>query len=178
MNRRRFLPLLSGLLAPCLVVSLTGCFVFRHRKAADAETSQRPAGQSRIVTKHSNGKGLTVEVKIDPDPVRLGETREIKVNFVVHNVGKNTTTLKFPTSQTIEIVLRDIATDKVVSQWSTERTFTQETRYLVVNAGERLEYNEPIPTRDLRAGKTYNLEAYFVGYTPELRATRPIIPQP
>ena len=119
-----------------------------------------------------------VEIKSDPDPVRLGEVREIKVTFVVRNSGKNTASLKFPTSQTIEIDLRDVATGQTVSQWSTDRTFTQETRYLIVNPGERLVYNEPIITRDLKAVKTYNLEAHFVGYVPELRASRPIIPQP
>lgn len=177
MNRRRFLLSLSSLLAVGLLVDLSGCSLLHLRRAKDAETSQRPGG-TRIVGKRSNGKGLTVELKSDPDPVRLGETREIKVTFIVRNVGKNNTTLKFPTSQTIEITLRDLATNKVVSQWSTDRTFTQEPRYLVVNAGERLEYNEPIPTRELKAGQTYNLEAYFVGYDPELKATRPILPQP
>lgn len=177
MNRRRFLHLLRSLPAVCLLVGFAGCSLLHLRRAKDAETSQKPAN-TRIVGKRSNGKGLAVELKSEPDPVRLGETREIKVTFIVRNVGKNSTTLKFPTSQTIEIALRDLATNKVVSQWSTDRTFTQEPRYLVVNAGERLEYNEPIPTRELKAGQTYNLEAYFVGYDPELKATRPIIPQP
>lgn len=177
MNRRRFLPGLGFCLVLVLLFDLSGCSLLHRRRGKDAETSTKPQG-SRIVGKHSNGKGLTVEIKSDPDPVRLGETREIKVTFVVRNVGKTTTTLKFPTSQTIEIALRDTAAGTVVSQWSTDRTFTQEGRYLVVNPGERLEYNEPITTRELKAGRTYSLEASFVGYDPELRATRPIIPQP
>ena len=177
MNRRRFLPLLSGLLAVCVLFDLAGCSLLRRRRGPDAETATRPVG-SRIVGKRSNGKGLTVEIKSEPDPVRLGETREIKVTLIVRNVGKKATTLKFSSGQTIEIALRDMATDQIVSRWSTDRTFTQDQRYLVVNAGERLEYNEPITTRELKAGRTYNLEAFFVGYDPELRAVRPIIPQP
>ena len=178
MNRRRIPPLPLGLLALCLVFGLTGCSLLRRHRAKDAESSKPPENRAGIVGKHTNGKGLSVEIKSDPDPVRLGEVREIKVTFVIRNNGKSTTTLKFPTSQTIEITLRDVATDKVVSQWSTDRTFTQEPRYLVVNAGERLEYNEPITTRELQAGKTYTLEASFVGYGADLRASRPIIPQP
>ncbi len=177
MNHRRFLPLLSGLLALCLLISFSGCSLLKRRRAQDSETSTRP-GATRIVTKRSKDKGLSVELKTDPDPVRLGEVREIKVTFVVRNTGKTNTTLKFPTGQVMEIVLRDVAADKVVSQWSTDRTFAPEARYLVVNPGERLEYNEPITTRELKAGKTYSLEAYFIGYDPELRASRAVIPQP
>lgn len=177
MNHRRLLPLLSGILVLSVLAALPGCALLKRRKAKDAETSTRPT-DSRIVTKRSNGKGLTVELKTEPDPVRLGEVREIKVTFIVRNTGKTATTLKFPTGQTMEIALRDVAADKVVSLWSTDRTFTEETRYLVINPGERLEYGEPITTRELKAGKTYNLEAYFIGYAPELRASRPVIPQP
>ena len=178
MYGRRFLAPLVCATVLSLLGSLSGCMLLRHRKAKDAETTRTPGPGAGIVGKHSNGKGLSVEIKADPDPVRLGEAREIKVTFVVRNIGKNTATLKFPTSQTIEIDLRDVATGQVVSQWSTDRTFTPATRYLIVNAGERLEYNEPITTRELKVGRTYNLEAYFVGYAPELRASRPIIPQP
>ena len=178
MNRRSFSSLTGCLFAILLLSHLSGCTLFRHRQAKDAETSKPPKNGGRIVGKHSNGSGLSVEIKSDPDPVRLGEIREIKVTFMVHNNGKNAATLKFPTAQSIEIDLRDLATGQVVSQWSTDRTFAQEPRFLVINAGERLEYNEPITTRELKAGKTYNLEAYFVGYERELRASRPIIPQP
>ena len=166
------------LLACLLILLLSGCSLLRRHKAKDADASAPASSNAGIVGKHSNGKGLTVEIRSDPDPVRLGEVREIKVTFVVRNTGKTTTTLKFPTSQTIEIDLREVDTGKVVSQWSTDRTFIQEPRYLVVNPGERLEYNEPITTRELKAGKTYNLGAYFVGYEPALRTSRPIIPQP
>ena len=178
MNRRHLFPLLGCLFAILLFSNLSGCALLRHHQAKDAETSTPPKNGSRIVGKHATGTGLTVEIKSDPDPVPLGEVREIKVTFMVRNNGKNAATLKFPTSQTIEIDLRDVATGQVVSQWSTDRTFTQEPRFLVVNAGERLEYNEPITTRELKAGKAYNLEAYFVGYERELRTSRPIIPQP
>lgn len=178
MISRRFSPLLRSLCAGFLLIGAPGCSLLGHRKAAKSETSAAPKNRAEIVGRHSNGKGLMVEIKSDPDPVRLGEVREIKVSFVVRNTSKSTTTLKFPTSQTIEIVLRDVATGKVISQWSTDRTFKQEPRYLVVNAGERLEYNEPITTRELKAGQTYNLEASFVGYESALRTSRPIIPQP
>ena len=125
-----------------------------------------------------NGTGLAIEMKTAPDPIKLGETREIDVTLILRNKSKAPVNLKFATSQTIEILLRDPEGGKVLSQWSSDRTFEAISRYLVVNPGERVEYNEPITTRELHAGKTYTLEAYFVGYDQELRATRPIMPQP
>ena len=111
--------------------------------------------------------------------MKLGEVRQIQVTFTVRNNGKKAASFKFPTSQTIEILLRDPATGKSVSAWSTDRTFDPQPRYVALNAKERLEFNEPITTRDLKPGKTYTLEAYFVGYDQELRAMKPspCIPQ-
>lgn len=176
-HRRSFSLLCCGALLFCLLLDLPGCSLLHRRRAQDAETANKPAGV-KVVKKRAKDQGLTVEMKTEPDPLRLGEVREIRVTFVVHNNGKLPKTLQFPTSQTIEITLRDAQDNKVVSLWSTDRTFVQETRYLVINPNERLEYSEPITTRELKAGRTYNLEASFVGYGPELRATRVIIPQP
>lgn len=129
-----------------------------------------------LVGKRPSAHGLVVEIKATPDPVKLGETREINVTLTLRNPTKEPVDLKFATSQTIEILLRDTASGKVLSQWSADRTFQDESRYLVVNPHERIEYNEPITTRDLQVGKTYSLEAYFIGYDKDLHASRPIIP--
>ena len=119
-----------------------------------------------------------MELKASPDPLKLGEVRQLDVTLTLRNTTKQAITLKFATSQTIEIILRDQASGKVVSQWSTDQTFQPDIRNLVINAHERIEYNQPITTRELHAGVTYTLEAYFIGYEQELRASRPIIPLP
>ena len=97
----------------------------------------------------------------------------------MRNVSKKKlASLKFATSQRLEILLRDPNSGKVLSQWSQDRTFDPNGGYMLVNPGERLEFHETITTRELKVGNTYNLEAYLVGYDRELRATRVVIPQP
>ena len=167
--------LVSGLIAACL----PACSLL-HRDHSQADGSPAPLQASPgMVGKRPNARGLSVEIKSSPDPIKLGETREINVTLVLRNTSKiAANNLKFATSQLIEILLRDPDTGKVVSQWSTDRSFTPDSRYLVIDPQERLEYNEPITTRELKAGKAYNLEGYFVGYDQELRATKVVIPQP
>ena len=181
MKRRRIPRFVHGLLTAGLLAGLSSCsFLHPHHEdaAADHPASANLETSPGLVGKRPNARGLVVEIKSAPDPVKLGETRQIDVTLVLRNNSKVTANLKFATSQLIEMLLREPDTGKVVSQWSTDHTFTPASRYLVINPHERLEYNEPITTRELKPGKPYNLEAYFVGYDQELRATKVIIPQP
>ncbi len=158
----------------CLWAFLPACSLLPHHR----ETPLTPATSEPVVGRTSSPRGLTVELKAAPDPVKLGEVRQIDVTFVLRNNSKQNMTLKFATSQTFEILLREQGSGKVVSQWSTEQTFQPATRFLVINPHERIEYNQPITTRELHAGTTYQLEAYFIGYEKELHTTRPVIPLP
>ena len=169
------------LLTVGLLAGLSACSLLHphHEDAAtDHGSSANPETSPGLVGKRPNARGLVVEIKSSPDPLKLGETRQIDVTLVLRNNSKITANLKFATSQLIELLLREPDTGKVVSQWSSDHTFSPASRYLVINPHERLEYNEPITTRELKPGKPYNLEAYFVGYDQELRATKVIIPQP
>ena len=173
-------PALPALLAAAaLPLLFTGCGLLhrgRDRAAANAELASGGAG---TIGKRANAQGLVAEMRFSPDPVKLGETRQIDVTLLVRNVSKKKgASLKFATSQRLEILLRDPATNKVLSQWSSDRTFDPNGGYLIINSGERLEFNQSITTRELKAGRTYNLEAYLVGYDRELRAVRVVIPQP
>ena len=179
MKHRRFALPLAVVLMIGLLACLPACSVLHrhHEETVDPHASTRETTPG-LVGKRASGRGLTLELKTAPDPVKLGETREINVTLIVRNTSKVTANLKFANSQLIEILLREPDTGKVVTQWSTDHTFGTESRYVVINSKERLEYNEPITTRELKAGKTYNLEAYFVGYDQELRAMKVVIPQP
>lgn len=177
---RRFALPFAVVLMIGLLACLPACSVLHRQhedQPADNHSTSRETNPG-LVGKRTSGRGLTLELKTAPDPVKLGETREINVTLIVRNNSKVTANLKFANSQLIEILLREPDTGKVVSQWSADRTFGVESRYVVINPKERLEYNEPITTRELKAGKAYNLEAYFIGYDQELRATKVIIPQP
>ena len=173
MNRRRFCPPVVLALAAGLLANLSACshLPFRRHK----EDPAQQAADSHLKT---NAQGLAVEIRTSPDPVKLGEVRQIDVTVVLRNTSKQPVHLNFPTGQTIEIVLREPNSGKVISKWSTDRVFNAESRYLLVNAQERLEFNEPLSTRDMQPGKPYAVEAYFVGYEKDLRASKAVVPQP
>jgi hypothetical protein len=110
-----------------------------------------------------NVKGLELEVKTKPATVKLSETWNMEVKAVVRNTGRRMATLKLPTAQRIEILIRDMATREVVERWSDDRSFAQVESLLVINPGERLEYNESISLRDLEPGRKYELEVSVQG---------------
>jgi hypothetical protein len=76
----------------------------------------------------------------------------------VRNNSKELTRLEFPTTQHIEILARN-ASGSVVERWSDDRGFQSEEGIVVINPRERIEYQEKISTRELRAGQTYTVEA-------------------
>ena len=174
MNRRCASPLLTAVALGGLALCLPACshLPFRHKDKAPPEESPTYGG------KRATGRGLVVQMQFAPDPVKLADNRTINVTFILRNVTKSLVTLKFPTTQTFEILLRNPNNGQVISQWSTEHQFTADTRLLVINPGERLEYSETITTRELKAGTPYTLEAYIVGYEKDLRVNRAIVPQP
>ncbi len=102
----------------------------------------------------------------------------MEVTVILRNTSKVPVHLNFPTGQTIEILLREPNNGKILTKWSTDRIFNSDSRYLLINPQERLEFNEPISTRDMATGKPYMLETFFVGYEKDLRATKAIVPQP
>ncbi len=171
---RRFSSAVRCAFGLCLLASLSACSLFHRHHAGDA-TAQADAGKAKH---RANARGLDLEVKASPDPLKLGEVREIAVKLTVRNASKQRVTLKFPTYQILEIALRDVGTGAVVSKWSTDRTFQQDARIVSVNEGERLEYNETITTRELKVGRAYNLEVSFIGYENELLAKKVLIPEP
>ena len=171
---RRFLPLVVTVLAASLLVSMPGCshLPFRRHKE-DPATAQ--AATAHLKT---NAQGLSVELKSSPDPVKLGEVRQLEVTVILRNTSKKPVHLNFPSGQTIEIQLSEPNSGKILTKWSTDRIFNTEGRYLLVNPEERLEFNEQISTKDMQTGKPYTLETFFVGYEKDLHATKAIIPQP
>ena len=83
--------------------------------------------------------------------------------------------LDFPTSQRIEVLVKNAA-GKTVEQWSEDHAFTNELSVETINPGERLEYSANISTRDMAAGQSYTIEAFFPNYD-ALRTTKAIVPE-
>lgn len=149
-----------------------------HRAQPAPTAAAESAPQSAVIGSRTTPRGLVFEIKATPDPLKLGEARQLQVTLTLRNNGKRAANFKFPSGQEIEILIRDPETGKALTSWSTDHTFDAQPRFVVLNSKERLEFSEPIATRDMKAGKKYCLEAYFIGYDEELRVSRPVIPQP
>lgn len=172
--------MIRPLFALCLLAALTSCTRMNpfHRAQPAPTADAEAAPQTAVVGRRTTPRGLVFEITATPDPVKLGETRQMQVTLTLRNTGKRAANFKFPSGQEIEILLRDPETGKAITAWSTDHTFDAQPRFVVLNSKERLEFSEPIATRDLKAGRKYSLEAYLIGYDEELRVSRPVIPQP
>lgn len=100
---------------------------------------------------------------IEPKTFSIDDRREFTVNYVVTNKTSEIIKLDFPNAQRIEITVTD-PTGKVVERWSDDRFFAEVTGVVMVNPGERIEYAERIPTREMQSGVTYTVQASIPNY--------------
>ena len=130
-----------------------------------------PASKSKDV----NFKGLEMSLAVEPAAPKLSDTHAVKVTVTLANKGKKLVQLDFPTTQRIEVLVKNKAGKRVV-QWSEDQAFASEPTLVAINPGERLEYSANVPTRDLVAGETYTVEAFFPNFD-TLRKTRELTPE-
>lgn len=121
-------------------------------------------------------KQLVPTIAIDPLPLKLSEVRSFRVTLQLANKGKKLAQLDFPTTQRIEVLVKDGA-GKTIEQWSEDQAFQNEPTLVAINPSERLEYTATVATRDLAAGQTYTVEAFFPNFD-QLRASKQVIPLP
>jgi len=112
-------------------------------------------------------RGLTLDLLVTPQIVKLSETRQLQVKLIVTNLGKRAVTLDFPTDQRIEIYLRNAA-ETILTKWTDNHAITPKPATVLVNPQEHVEYNETIATRELAPNKVFSVEVFFPQY-PELR---------
>ncbi|MEI6278477.1 MAG: BsuPI-related putative proteinase inhibitor [Verrucomicrobiae bacterium] len=101
---------------------------------------------------------MTENLVIEPEKFLLKDRREINVTYTIHNNTKNMTRLEYPTSQRMDILTTD-SKGNVVDRWSDDRAFLPEDGIVVINPKERIEYQEKIATREMKAGESYKIEA-------------------
>jgi len=124
----------------------------------------------RVGKKPSSGSKLIVE----PKNFSLDDRHEITVTFSVENKTPRLVKLDFPTSQRIEILVRD-SNGKVIEKWSDDRAFSDDSGVVMINPGEHIQYEEKIATRDMQPGKTYTIEASMAN-NPEFTKTALVTP--
>jgi hypothetical protein len=125
--------------------------------------------------KGTHFKHLSMNMTVEPNTLRLSEAHELKAKVTLSNHGAQLVQMDFPTSQRIEVVIKTRA-GKLVEQWSEDQAFQNEPSLVTINPDERVEYVATMATRDLVAGESYILEAFFPNYD-TMRVQVPLVPQ-
>ena len=95
--------------------------------------------------------GLEMRVKVNPDVIRLSDTRALEVHLQLINRSKKPVNLLFNDSRKYDFILRD-ASGKKLAQWSDDQPVNQTAGYVIINPGERAEFVGNVSTRDMVAG--------------------------
>jgi len=137
---------------------------------ASAEAPEGSAAQKTVKTHR-----LELNLRMDPSPVRLSETRRIDVTLLLSNRSSRFVQLEFPTTQRFEMLLHD-ANGKTLVQWSEDQAFELTPGVVGINPGEHLEYHAALATRDLQPGGHYTVTAFFPSRE-ELKVELPLEPR-
>lgn len=121
-------------------------------------------------------RGLILEMKLSPEPVKLSEVRQLQVNLSLKNVSKRGIVLDFPSEQRFEIYLRS-STEAILTIWSDNHAFEDKPATVLINPQEHVDYPTTIATRDLSPNKVFIAEAFFPQY-PELRIRQKFMTAP
>ena len=120
-------------------------------------------------------QNLAMTMKLQPAQIRLPDTRVIEVSVSVVNNGKTAVHLEFPNSLRVDVLVKD-ERGKMLSRWSDDQPIEKEPGMLLINPRERLEYSAKISTREMIAGRPFEIEAFYPSYE-KLRVTRMVVPQ-
>jgi hypothetical protein len=121
-------------------------------------------------------RGLAIDLQIAPQTVKLSEVRQLAVKVTLANLSKRPITLDFPSNQRIEIYLMNSAGD-ILTKWSENHAITEKPATILINSGERIEYNETISTRELTPNKVFIAEVFLPQYL-ELRVRQKFLAVP
>lgn len=122
-----------------------------------------------------HAKNLVLTMDLAPFPLKLAESRQLKVALALANHSSTLVHLEFPTTQRFDVVIRDQA-GKLVAQWSEDQSFSNDAGYVTVNPGERLEYGALISARELKPGQNYTVQGFFPAYD-ELKIQKSVVPE-
>lgn len=117
----------------------------------------------------------TERLVVDPTKFSLQDRREVNVTYTIRNNTKSISRLEYPTTQRIDILTYD-PKGAVIDRWSDDRAFVPEDGIVVINPKERIEYQEKIPTREMKSGESYRIEAFTTG-AEKFKSEQVITPQ-
>jgi hypothetical protein len=184
LQRLLFKPLMSRRVVLLLVVFVIAGHAFGQDAAPTATPRRGWLGRllhpfsSEPIPRYKNPRlrGLTLDLQITPQTVKLSEVRRLAIKLTMTNLSKRPVTLDFPTNQRIEIYLSNAAGD-ILTKWSDNHAITERPATVLINPQERVEYNETIATRDLTPNKVFVAEVFFPAY-PELQIRQKFLAVP
>ena len=177
MSRSLVLALLSFALASALVAEEQTAQPTPQRRGGWFTRMLHPFQSSPVPNyKDARLRGLVLDLKLSPQPVKLSEVRQLEVKLTLNNVSKRAIALDFPTEQRIEILLRN-SSDTVLTTWSENHAFEPKAGTVLINPGEHTYYPETIATRELTPNKVFIVEVFFPQY-PELRIRQKFLTAP
>ena len=137
-----------------------------------------PFGSSNAGPNYKDARlrGLVLELKLSPQPVKLSEVRQLAVKTTLINKGKKAIDLDFPNDQRIEIHLMNSA-EIILTKWSDNHAVKEKPGHVLINPGEQIQYSENITTRELAPDKVYITEVFFPRY-PEIRVRQKFLTAP
>lgn len=165
--RFRVLPLIVAVAA-----AICGCAKVKQFDA----TAQSTGGVFAFGTK-SVDKLLRVSVTYSPNPVTLGRSGQMDVTVAIVNITKQQQTFGTQTEQPINVVVREVETGRVLSQVTQGASEDPKLTSPLLNPGERFNFQRRLSTKEMRAGRTYQIEAFVVGYDDKLRGQVQFVPQ-
>lgn len=138
--------------------------------------TSRDSGGAESTGLAAPGQALSASLRAEAEEFKVSDRREVKVVYSLLNTSRRVLRLDFPSAQHLEVTMRGPGGERLFL-WSEDRSFAAAASCVVVNPGERLEYEANVPTRDMvAAGRTYTVEAVLPGY-PETAAQAPLRPR-
>ncbi len=122
------------------------------------------------------GETTTEKLLLDPANFSVQDQRGLDATYTIRNNTGKIIRLDYKTTQRMDILTKD-PTGKVLERLSDDRAFLPKEGIVIINPKERIEYNEKVATRDMKADGTYSIQAEVTGY-PDYTLTKTVTPAP
>lgn len=129
-----------------------------------------------IKIKTIHNEKTTEKLRVEPAHFELSKNKELDTSYTVQNNTGKLMRLNFATTQRIDLVTTD-ASGKIIDKWSDDRAATPQDGIIIINPKERIQYDEKIPTREMKPAQSYTIQSEVVGY-PDYTVSKTVVPAP
>lgn len=118
----------------------------------------------------------TQKLVLEPDNFSVQDQRGLDAIYTIRNNTGKIIRLDFTTTQRMDILTKD-PSGKVLERWADDRAFRPQEGIVIINPKERIEFQEKVATRDMKANETYSIQAEVTGY-PDYSTAKTVTPAP